>query len=209
MEKELGLFPLNLVAFPGECLNLHIFEPRYKQLIKDCIEMKLTFGVPSFVNKKMEYGTEMEIIEVAKKYADGRLDIRTRGLNPIRVLQFLNPWKGKLYAGGLVEEVAQDQHEDSGLKMRMIDLAGELFSWLKMENKISITRKTALHEIIHKIGLTQEEEYEVLKMRSESERIKFVVEHLKKVLPALERADRAKQLINLNGHFKNMDPLKF
>ncbi len=209
MEKELGLFPLNLVAFPGEHLNLHVFEPRYKQLINDCLEKKSTFGIPSYVNNKIEYGTEMEIIELTKLYEDGRMDIKTKGLNPIRVLRFDNPWKDRLYAGGLVEEIHQDEREDNDLRVRMIDLVQELFSWLRMEEKLNVDRATPMYEIIHKIGLTPEEEYEILKMPVEIERQSYVVEHLKRVLPALERAERARERINLNGHFKNLDPLKF
>ncbi|MEO1628994.1 MAG: LON peptidase substrate-binding domain-containing protein, partial [Bacteroidota bacterium] len=44
------LFPLKLVVYPGEQLNLHIFEPRYKQLIRECEQNKVTFGIPAFIN---------------------------------------------------------------------------------------------------------------------------------------------------------------
>src|SRR5690606_34330878 len=102
MSKFLPLFPLNLVAFPGESLNLHIFEPRYKQLIQDCLLMKTNFGLPSFVFNTIEYGTEMEIVKVVKEYEDGRLDIKTKGTNILKIESFINPLEGKLYAGGEV-----------------------------------------------------------------------------------------------------------
>ena len=54
----LPLFPLRLVAFPGEDLNLHIFEPRYKELIQECDEKGITFGLPPFIDDKMQtFGT--------------------------------------------------------------------------------------------------------------------------------------------------------
>ena len=58
----LPLFPLNLIVFPHEDLNLHIFEPRYRQLINECLDEKKTFGIPAFVNNKLlGYGTEVEV----------------------------------------------------------------------------------------------------------------------------------------------------
>jgi len=77
---EIPLFPLNIVAFPGEEINLHIFEPRYKQLINDCLDNKTTFGIPSYVKSKIDLGTETEICSITKKYPDGRMDIKTRGV---------------------------------------------------------------------------------------------------------------------------------
>ncbi len=205
----MGLFPLNLVVFPGEQLNLHIFEPRYKQLINDCLEKDSTFGIPSFVNQKVEMGTEVQIDEVSKRYSDGRMDIKTSGLQAFDVVDFQNPWNDKLYGGGKVRMIEYDDREDAHTKTRLIDLSQQLFSWLKMEDSVSVNRSTSLHEIIHKIGLRPEEEYEVFKMESESERHKFVVQHLKRVIPALERAEKAKERIQMNGHFKHLDPLQF
>ena len=79
MHNEIALFPLNIVAYPGELVNLHIFEPRYKDLVRDCIEAESTFGIPTYNGKTMSYGTEVEILKVEKVYKDGRMDIRTRG----------------------------------------------------------------------------------------------------------------------------------
>lgn len=71
MGQKLPLFPLKLVAFPGEQLNLHIFEPRYKQLIKDIETSKGTFGIAVYLDKLMPFGTEVELEEVSKVYDDG------------------------------------------------------------------------------------------------------------------------------------------
>jgi len=209
MEKEIGLFPLNLVAFPGEQLNLHIFEPRYKQLINDCLELKTTFGIPAFINNKIEYGTEMRVKEVTRLYEDGRMDIKTEGLNVFKVIDFQNPWKNRLYGGGLVQTIEQDSREDKELKLRLVDLTQQLFDWLKMEEFIQIDFKTSLHQIVHKVGLKVDEEYELLKISSESDRQMYIVQHIKRILPILERAEKAKEIIRMNGHFKHLDPLKF
>jgi uncharacterized protein len=73
------IFPLALVVFPGEELNLHIFEPRYKQLIADCHQSKKPFGIPAVIqNQVAEMGTLAEIVEIVKTYDNGELDIRTK-----------------------------------------------------------------------------------------------------------------------------------
>lgn len=209
MDVEIPLFPLNLVAFPGEQLNLHIFEPRYKQLLRDCLERQINFGIPSYVLNKIDYGTEVEIVDVVKMYEDGRADISVQATQVFRVQEFINPWKGREYAGGIVEYIDMDFHEDMELKLRMIDLCQELFSWLQMENRVTLDEETSVFTVAHKVGLKLEEEYELIKLPREVDRQHFIINHLKNILPALERAERAKERIRLNGHFKHLDPLKF
>ena len=65
MDDLTPIFPLELVVYPGNDLNLHIFEPRYKQLIHDCADTKMPFGIPAVVNRAMgEFGTLMELVEI-------------------------------------------------------------------------------------------------------------------------------------------------
>lgn len=209
MIKELPLFPLNLVAFPGEALNLHIFEPRYKQLINDCLESHTNFGIPSYVLTKIEYGTEVKITEVSKTYDDGRMDIKIEGVAVFRVKDFQNPWNDKLYAGGPIQEILIKDDLDAKLHLQIVSLCRQLFEWLHMDETISITDKTSMYEVIHKLGLKPEEEYLLLKMTSQRQRQSYLIEHLENLLPALERAEKAKEKIRMNGHFKHFDPLKF
>ena len=85
MTKFIPIFPLNSIAYPGQLLNLHIFEPRYKQLITECKEQSKTFGIPSvFKDTLNEYGTEMELLEISKIYPGGEMDIKTKGTEAIK-----------------------------------------------------------------------------------------------------------------------------
>lgn len=209
MEKEISLFPLNLVAFPGEKLNLHIFEPRYKQLVNDCLESQSTFGIPSYVLNKIEYGSEVRIEEVTKRYDDGRMDIKTEVIGIFRVVEYHNEWKDKLYAGGEVEMLNFDTNRDEGLHIEIVDLLHELFSWLKTEEEINMSYDSSMYKIIHKVGLKLDEEYALLLMQTDVERQKYLLDHLKNLVPALERAEEAREKIQMNGHFKHFDPLTF
>lgn len=209
MSTKLPLFPLNLVAFPGESVNLHIFEPRYKQLIGDCLEEKSTFGIASYVLNKIELGTEVKITEVTKTYSDGRMDIKTLGLQVFEVKKFENPWNDKLYAGGPVKFLKYQNDTDFSALLQFKELVGELFGWLGDVNAPDVSEVQCVFDIGHKIGLTSEEEYKLLQMKKESERLSFAIDHLQRLIPALERAQSARERIKQNGHFKHQDPLKF
>jgi Lon protease-like protein len=80
MTNFIPIFPLGVVIYPGEDLNLHIFEPRYKQLITECHQQKKLFGIPAIIESRLQdYGTLMEITEITTVHENGEMDIKTRG----------------------------------------------------------------------------------------------------------------------------------
>jgi ATP-dependent Lon protease len=84
---RISLFPLNVVLFPGEILPLHIFEPRYRRMVRECLETKSTFGVLLSIQSRVAHvGCSAEILEVNKQYQDGRMDIVTVGRDPYRLV---------------------------------------------------------------------------------------------------------------------------
>src|SRR5216684_8003841 len=87
----LPLFPLDLVLLPGVPLPLHIFEPRYKEMIKECLDQKTVFGIIRSKEEKDEgfatIGCTAEILNVLKTYPDGRVNILAEGLKRFEVLQ--------------------------------------------------------------------------------------------------------------------------
>ena len=210
--KEIALFPLNLVAFPGEAVNLHIFEPRYKALVNDCLANDATFGIPSYVLNKIDLGTEVEIVELTKKYDDGRMDIKTRARRVFQVYDFWNPWEeeNKEYAGGEIDYLPEGNYSgDPSLLYEFKEMSARLFGWLGETEVPDISAINSVYDIGHKIGLKPEEEYQLLTIADEDERLKFAIKHLEHLLPALERAQNAQERIRQNGHFKHLDPLKF
>src|SRR5579864_4357368 len=88
---RIPLFPLNVVLLPGAALPLHIFEPRYRGMVKDCLEEKTRFGVLlALDNGVARVGCTAEIIKVVQRYNDGRMDILTVGREPFRVVELLD-----------------------------------------------------------------------------------------------------------------------
>lgn len=209
MNFFLPLFPLNLVAFPGESLNLHIFEPRYKQLIQDCLASKSNFGIPSFVHNTIEFGTEVEIKEIVKEYDDGRLDIKTIGKAIIKIEKFINPLEKKLYAGGEVSHRKEIQDSDPQVWDEMILMIKELYKSLNMVEDVKVEADTKAYDIGHHVGLSIEQEYQLIQIESETKRQIFITDHLKKSIPVVRNMEKTKERIKLNGHFKHFDPLNF
>src|SRR6201985_676410 len=108
--ERIPLFPLNVVLLPGGDLPLHIFEPRYRQMVQRCIETKSEFGMllalPSGV---VRVGCTAEVVNVAKRYNDGRMDIATVGRAPFRIVELVN---ADLYNDDVLLEGAVDYLDD-------------------------------------------------------------------------------------------------
>lgn len=207
---HLPLFPLKLVAYPGESVNLHIFEPRYRQLIGECLADDTTFGIPVFIDDKMPgFGTEMVIDQLVKRYDDGKLDIKVVGLRVFRLLSFQNPAPGRLYPQGTVEHFpGPEPHlpvspELHNAVARLYQLLNETMpAYLPSAQPYS-------YQIGHHVGLPIEGEYELLTIQKEEDRQAFLLDHLTRALPMLEDLERTRSRIRMNGHFREFDELKF
>jgi Lon protease-like protein len=208
MEKTLPFFPLKLVAFPGEDLNLHIFEPRYRQLIGDCLLHGINFGICVYIDKLMMYGTEVSVIEVSNVYEDGRMDIKTKGLRPFKMLSFRNPLSDRLYAGGEIDYLENNPSYDPALFSDYKSLLQQMLTLLGLKDNLDLVNLDSF-TYSHKIGLKLTDEFELLCLPSEEDRLLFLVAHLKTVLPIMQQMETARAKIKMNGHFKSLDPLDF
>ncbi|MFD2245065.1 LON peptidase substrate-binding domain-containing protein [Pontibacter ruber] len=206
MAKYLPLFPLNLVVFPGEKLNLHIFEPRYKQLVHDCLHEGKNFGIPTFINNSVGlYGTEIKILDVVKKYDNGEMDLSTKGLSIFKILEFDKQAPGRLYAGGQVEAVEIINDEDFVTKLKIKEQLTLLYKALGVEKLfIDLPENFTSYDIAHHLGLSTEQEYLVLQNASEADRQEMILQHLNQVVPIVLETERLKERVKMNGHFKNL-----
>ncbi|TDB69131.1 LON peptidase substrate-binding domain-containing protein [Arundinibacter roseus] len=209
MSAFLPLFPLNLVVFPGEKLNLHIFEDRYRQLISECLETGKSFGIPIYLDNKLtELGTEVKVVALHKRYDDGRMDISSQGIRVFKIDSFVNPVSDKLYAGGEVSFLTEDT--DVQLPSpRLLELLQTLHTLLDTPVEYDKTKAPFSFQVAHKVGLSLSDEYRLLALPKESLRQMYLVEHLQKIIPVVSEVERTKARIRMNGHFKNLDPLDF
>jgi Lon protease-like protein len=211
MTNFIPIFPLSLVVYPGEDLNLHIFEPRYKQLIAECVEQKKNFGIPSVVKDKMgELGTVVEILETVKLYDNGEMDIKTRGINVFRVLETITSVPDKLYSGAIVKHLVTEDDGDRELMQKVVagikqlhDLLHVTKSFNKPEDQLNS------YDVAHHVGFSLEEEYELLGLTHEIQRQEYIRRHLTKVIPVVLEMESLKEKVKLNGHFKNLTGFQF
>ena len=205
----LPFFPLKLVAFPGEQLNLHIFEPRYKQLINECLTIDSTFGIPVFNDAILDFGSEMKVVELVKQYHTGEMDIITKCVSAFKVQSFEEKVAGKLYAGGKILRIENitDNTEEQWLELR--ELAKELVHLIHMEKELDVDLMTDSFQLAHKLGLSLEQEYDMLQMPSEAQRQQYMINHMRLAIPIIKEMEGAKERIRMNGHFQHHDPLNF
>jgi uncharacterized protein len=200
------IFPLGIVVYPGEQLNLHIFEPRYKQLIKECFETNKPFGIPTVINDKLnDTGTLVKVLEITTIYDDGKMDVKTEGLEIFTVLEMIKELPGKLYSGAIVNYPANTEQGNPALMQTILTAIRELHKLLKI-NKDFKKADAALncYDVAHHAGLSLQEEYELLQLMQELQRQEYVKRHLKKIIAVIAETEALKERVKLNGHFKNL-----
>lgn len=211
MTNFIPIFPLGIVVYPGEDLNLHIFEPRYKQLIKECHENKKPFGIPAVVeNKFQENGTLVSVTELSKLYDNGEMDIKTKGEKVFRVLEVIREVPDKLYSGAIVNYPENKEQGDIELMRKVMNGIRELHKLLNVSKDFKKPdEELKSYEVAHHIGLTLQEEYELLCLMNELQRQEYLKRHLTKVLPMVAEMEGLKVKIKQNGHFKNLGGFQF
>ncbi len=212
MTNFIPIFPLSIVVYPGENLNLHIFEPRYKQLINECHSEGKPFGIPPVINNKLtEMGTLVKVNEIVRVDDSGEMDIKTQGLSVFRILEVIKDIPDKLYSGAIVNypENIEDYHKRELVK-KVVNAIRQLHRLLRISKDFKKPdEELTAYDIAHHAGLSVEEEYEVLALLREEQRLEYLKRHLSKVLPVIAEMEVLKEKVKLNGHFKNLASFDF
>jgi uncharacterized protein len=211
MTNFIPIFPLSIIVFPGENLNLHIFEPRYKQLITECFEQKKPFGIPAVVNKELkELGTLVEIKEIKKVYEDGKMDVTSSGVKVFRMLELIKEVPDKLYSGAIVTYPDDADDGNHLLMQKVVQGIKALHKLIEVSKDFKKPEEELkAFDVAHHMGLNVEEEYELLSLFREAQRQEYLKRHLGKVLPMLTEMDSLKVKVKLNGHFRNLEGFSF
>jgi len=199
------------VVYPGEDLNLHIFEPRYKQLINECYKEEKHFGIPSVIDSHIQdYGTLVQITEITTVHENGEMDIKTKGDKVFRVLEIIKEVPEKLYSGAIVNYPPNHQHGSTEVMRRVVNSIKELYKLLKVKKdfKKPDTELTS-YDLAHHVGMSLQEEYELLGLMHERQRQEYLKRHLTKVIPLVAEMESLKKKVKLNGHFKNLSSFNF
>ncbi len=206
MTNFIPIFPLGIVVYPGEQLNLHIFEPRYKQLISECRASGKPFGIPAVIGDKMqEFGSLLEVTEVVRVEENGKMNIRTRGMKVFRILEVVREIPDKLYSGAIVSYPDNFLQGNSAHMKAVVKSIRNLHGLLHVEKDFKKPDdQLSCYDLAHHIGLSLEEEYELLCLMDERQRLEYIRRYLTKALAMLSGMEQLKEKIRMNGHFKNL-----
>lgn len=208
MTNFIPIFPLAAIAFPGEQLNLHIFEPRYQQLIKECFDQGKPFGLPVVLqNKIQELGTLMNISEITKAYPNGEMDIKTQSLKVFRVLEVIDLVPEKLYMGAIVNYPSNTNHSRESLLKKVLALITRLHHILQVKKEWPPVEEINSYKLAHHAGLNLEQEYELLGLFQELQRLEYLKRHLAKAIPMVFQSEALRKKIKMNGHFRHLKGL--
>jgi Lon protease-like protein len=199
---ELGIFPLGLVLLPGERVPLHIFEPRYKELIGECLAEERPFGVVLADDSGLhEVGTEASVIEVLERFDDGRLNIVVEGGERFRVVELTS---GRAFQTGEVEEVEdEDIGIDDEAAARAVTLFRELRELVGSDVEDPEGGEPALSfALASRVDFGVDPKQRLLELRSEPERLTLVIELLEGALTAVREEQARRELASRNGKLR-------
>ncbi len=206
LESTIPLFPLGVVLLPHLHMPLHIFEERYKLMIKECLAQRSEFGIVFFSGEKlMSYGCTAKIIKVLKRYEDGRSDIMTLGQRRFAINEI---YDRRPYLQAHVTFF--DDQDDTDLKICR-DLAAKGIDLLRQYNEISGQEdeihlsdpgdvKSISFEIAGCNGFDLEEKQKLLEMTSTYERLRKCVESLGTILERVKLSNEISKIISGNGN---------
>jgi Lon protease-like protein len=191
MQKLIPIFPLSLVVFPQSKYPLYIFEPRYKLLIEKCLDEKTGFGIISLTNSEVsKIGCYVYVSELIKKFRSGEMDIIVTGRYRF-VRNELQTHSDGYYLAKIQKynDISNKPDLKQLVKLRntftnilkTIDLELDKSFWNNYE--VSTQKSFKLAE---KSGLTLEQQLELLSLREENRRIKFLLNHFNKFEKDLE-----------------------
>jgi Lon protease-like protein len=194
----LPIFPLDLVLLPGAPLPLHIFEPRYKEMIAECLAQKKPFGIVRASDEGVaDVGCTAEIVSVTKKYDDGRMDILTRGVERFEVVE-VNEERAFLRAEITLVQDEDDNDRDAAdpeqpLIEQAVRLHAEIIKIAGAELSEPDETATNLSFLLAgSLPLDLDFKQNLLTTLSETKRLEAVVGYLEAVLPGLRRAAKAR-----------------
>lgn len=202
--KRIPVFPLDVVLFPGLTLPLHIFEPRYRQMIRRCLLEKLEFGMILAEKEKVATtGCTAAIAQVVRQYSDGRLDIIVHGGKPFQVKEL---YDDKPYYEALAEFIEENAAPFPPVPKELADLY-EQCHWLLFNSGPKVIPSepgiSPAYFMAGSLPLDLDDKQSLLETRDEAERQNQLFEQLKDWLPQLVYLNERRERARGNGHSLN------
>ncbi len=174
----LPYFPLSVFLYPGEDMPLHIFEPRYKQLIDEVRTQGITFAIPFVIGQEIkEFGCEVRLKDVVAEKEDGRMVIVVESVAIVEITSYNSQLEGKLYAGGTILRLPCDDHIVS---KELLDLITDYRDQHDKEFLSSCTSEpVSRKDLIIALNLSSDEKYQFICMPDAEQREGFLAGQLR------------------------------
>jgi Lon protease-like protein len=208
--ERIPLFPLNVVLLPGGDLPLHIFEPRYRRMVHECLENKTEFGMLLSLPKGVvRVGCTAEIVDVAKRYDDGRLDILAIGRAPFRITKISNLEtfsEDSLLEGQVDYLDDREAPPNPAVQQELVQLYEVCHTILfddYPKNLATDVDRPLSYVVAGTLPMDLMWKQQVLELRSETDRQERLVTHLRAWAPHLQKIEMLRQNADGNGHGLN------
>lgn len=191
---QIPMFPLALLPLPGELVPLHIFEPRYQQLLQDAANNDIIFGIYfSHEINVQKLGSLMMLESVIKRYPGGESDVIVKCIENFKLEKLYRLFKSKLYPGG---DVQMFNEKDSPIQRHVLyDLFAKYMLHRKITNHFTASN---IFQIANELSLDLYDRYSLLTASSSEKKEKFLITHLKFQLHILNQEERSKNVFHLN-----------
>jgi ATP-dependent Lon protease len=198
--EEIGLFPLGLVLLPTEQVPLHIFEPRYQELIGECVANEQPFGLIYADDDGLrEVGTLATVVEVTDRFEDGRLNIVVEGGERFRLAELT---EGRSFHTGTIEPIDDRDDPPAPTDVRRgVELFAKLVELTGADVEVpddSVERPS--FALASRFELAADIKLELLEETSERVRLVRLCEILETVAAAVERQREIAEKASRNGH---------
>jgi len=198
---RIPIFPLEVVLFPGELLPLHIFEPRYKEMIRECAVKKQPFGVVLAENNGIaEVACTAELLEIAKTYDNGEMDIVTVGRRVFRILEVIEERSFYEAEVEFVEAEVPPRQVPSTALLQLFEKCYHAAFQSQPDRAALAKAPVVSYHIAGALPLELAYKQKLLEIHDEEERRHSLELTLARWLEQFEISNRARRLSGGNGH---------
>jgi Lon protease-like protein len=197
--RDFPLFPLGIVALPGELVPLHIFEERYKTMMNECLSEEKEFGIVWLSDDGLrETGCACAIERVLERMEDGRMNILTRGTRPFRVVERQSELA---YPAGVVEFL---EDRDEPVERQLAEQAHQAYAELVRratdnEPEAATLSEMGAYAMAATVDFGPDAKQGLLDLRSENARLRLVTRLFHAATKRLDLIDRAQERAQSNG----------
>jgi Lon protease-like protein len=197
---DLGLFPLPIVLVPTERIPLHIFELRYQELIRECVDTGAEFGLVLATGDGAvhEIGTRARVVDVLEELEDGRMNIVVEGGDRFRLLELT---RGRTFQTGVVESVSDDNEpvadEDSARALEVFRELAEI-----SDSDVDVPEPDSpelVWELAARVDFGVDPKQEILASTSPPARMRRLIELLETSLEAVRLEQTLRERAHRNG----------